>query len=78
MTKTMARGHLLQLVLAVFACLAGEAGKGISNILNQDPSGFPHSPLNGSVLLVLGGGPTVLLDRQRESQVIFSCHDFGH
>ena len=72
----MASGHLLQLVLAVFVCLAGEAGKGNSNILLQESSGFPHggahASLNGSVLLVLGGGPTVLLDRQRESQVLFS------
>jgi len=75
---TMACGHLLQLVLAVFACLAGEVGKGIPNASHQNTSGFPHGEahpsLNGSVLLVLGGGPTVLLDRQRESQVMFfSC-----
>ena len=72
---TMASGHLLQLVLAVCACLTGEAGQGISNISHQESSGLTHgaalSYLNGSVLLVLGGGPTVLLDRQRESQVNF-------
>ena len=69
----MASDHLLQHVLAVFVCLTGEAGKGISNLSHQESSGFPHggdlASLNGSVLLVLGGGPTVLLDRQRESQV---------
>ena len=74
MTKTMVSGHFAQLVLSVFVCLTGEAGKGIAN-LSQEPSEFPHgevfASLNGSVLLVLGGGPTVLLDRQRESQVIF-------
>ena len=72
---TMASGHLLKLVLAVFVCLAGEAGKGNSSILHQESSGFypigAFSSVNGSVLLVLGGGPTVLLDRQRESQVMF-------
>ena len=72
----MASGHLLQLVLAVCACLTGEAGQGISNISHQESSGLTHggafASLNGSVLLVLGGGPTVLLDRQRESQVNFT------
>ena len=71
---TMAYGQFFRLVLAVFVCLAGEAGKGVSSISQQNSSGFPHgeahASLNGSVLLVLGGGPTVLLDRQRESQVM--------
>ena len=71
---TIASGQFFQLVLAVFVCLAGEAGKGVSSISHQTSSGFPHgeahASLNGSVLLVLGGGPTVLLDRQRESQVM--------
>lgn len=73
---TMASGHLLQLVLAVFVCLTGEAGRGISNISRQESSGSPHgaalSSLNGSVLMVLGGGSTVLLDRQRESEVNYT------
>ena len=69
----MTSGHLPHLVLAVFVCLTEEAGQGVSNISHQESSGFPPGggppSLNGSVLLVLGGGPSVLLDRQRESQV---------
>ena len=63
-------GHI-NFVLAVFALLTG---KGISNNSHQEVPGSPENEapgsLNGSVLLVLGGGPSVLLDRQRESQVI--------
>ena len=69
-------GHL-QLVLFIFtnfSSLCGEAGKEFSSIVQKNPS-LPrsgrgaHAQLNGSVLLVLGGAPSVLLDRQRESQV---------
>ena len=68
-------GHL-QLVLFIFtnfSCPCGEAGKEFSSIV-QNNSSLPRSGradalLNGSVLLVLGGAPSVLLDRQRESQV---------
>ena len=68
-------GHL-QLVLFIFtnfSSLWGEAGKELSSIVQNNPS-LPRSEraytlLNGSVLLVLGGAPSVLLDRQRESQV---------
>ena len=68
-------GHL-QLVLfifTIFSCLCGEAGKEFSSIV-QNNSSLPRSGraealMNGSVLLVLGGAPSVLLDRQRESQV---------
>ena len=68
-------GHL-QLVLFIFtnfSSLCGEAGKEFSSIVQNNPS-LPRSGradvlLNGSVLLVLGGAPSVLLDRQRESQV---------
>ena len=73
--KIMNLGHL-QLVLfifTIFSCLCGEAGKEFSSIV-QNNSSLPRSGradalLNGSVLLVLGGAPSVLLDRQRESQV---------
>ena len=68
-------GHL-QLVLFIFtnfSCLCGEAGKEFSSIVQNNPSlsgsGRAEALLNGSVLLVLGGAPSVLLDRQRESQV---------
>ena len=65
-----------QLVLLIFStnfcCLCGEAGKEFSSIVQKNPS-LPRRRadelLNGSVLLVLGGAPSVLLDRQRESQV---------
>ena len=67
-------GHL-QLVLFIFtnfSSLCGEAGKEFSSIVQKNPS-LPRRRadelLNGSVLLVLGGAPSVLLDRQRESQV---------
>ena len=69
------RGHL-QLVLFIFttfSCLWGGAGKEFSSIVQNNPSlprsGRADTLLNGSVLLVLGGAPNVLLDRQRESQV---------
>ena len=73
--KIMNPDHL-QLVLFIFtnfSCLCGEAGKEFSSIV-QNNSSLPRSGradalLNGSVLLVLGGAPSVLLDRQRESQV---------
>ena len=66
-----------QLVLLIFStnfyCLCGEAGKEFSSIVQKNPllprSGRADELLNGSVLLVLGGAPSVLLDRQRESQV---------
>ena len=73
--KIMSPDHL-QLVLFIFtnfSCPCGEAGKEFSSIV-QNNSSLPRSGradalLNGSVLLVLGGAPSVLLDRQRESQV---------
>ena len=69
-------GHL-QIVLFIFFtnfyCLCGGAGKEFSSIVQKNPllprSGRADELLNGSVLLVLGGAPSVLLDRQRESQV---------
>ena len=74
--KIMNPGHL-QIVLFIFFtnfyCLCGGAGKEFSSIAQKNPllprSGRADELLNGSVLLVLGGAPSVLLDRQRESQV---------
>ena len=65
--------HLVLFIFTNFSSLCGEAGKEFSSIVQNNPS-FPRSGradvlLNGSVLLVLGGAPSVLLDRQRESQV---------